>query len=151
MIKAETTISDAAKKEIDRHFSDFFFGMARNLWISGKTLGESWVGAAGMAKSFLAAKTKSNPNNPAIQHMNEYFAKNIAKFLEYAKTIATRNDKMKIPPQQLAEYQAMGAKWTNEGMNGLNRHIKTAVQAQNTNLLPIQIAIMRRQNYRSAA
>jgi hypothetical protein len=141
----------SAKNEIEKHLFGLFSGLTWHFWMSGKTLGAAWEESAKMVGSFVSGRAKNNPTNPVVRYIREYSATRLAKFLEHAKTNATRNDKMNLPPQKYSEYEKMGVKWTNEGIHGLNRQIK-AYESKAAPLMPYQVALMTGAiNQRSAA
>jgi len=117
-------LSEDAKKKINDSIFDLFIGLTWHIWMSGKTLGAAWTEAYGMTKSFIAGKEKSNPNNPAVQHMKEAMVSKLSSFLKSAMVGPTKDDKMNVPKEQYDKYYAMGVKWVNQGKDGMNEQIK---------------------------
>ena len=133
MNKNIPNLSTNAKNEIEKHVFGLFSGLTWHFWMSGKTLGDAWIEAG-------SGRAKQYPNNQVVRHIREYSATHLAKFLEHTKSKETRNDKMNVLPEKYNEYSMLGTKWTNEGINGLNRQIK-AHESKQPPLTPYQFAL----------
>lgn len=117
----EKLLSPEDKKVIEKGLGDLFFGLAWTNWMNGGSLGAAWQKALNQIDAFVFSKKQESA---AIRYLREVASVAKTRMSRVIMTNSNSNKEIECPPEQKLEWLALGTKWTNQGLNGLNAKIK---------------------------
>jgi len=132
--KDEKKLSPEVTKKLEKAWHDMFFGIAWRQWMQpGTSLARAWMGAYDiMSRKLTADFGKEYPNNPGCAHLKEYAMKKKMETIAFVNRNEHTKNPMKIPPNEIAQYAAIGDKAYAAGAAGLNAELrKLPSQAKN--------------------
>lgn len=118
-------ISPEDKKEMEKQFSELYFGLTYLNWMQGGSLGAAWQTALGQIRAWVVAKTERHPDNPAAKCLGRIANDHAKKWAQVIMTSPSANETMNVPPGKANEWQKIGEKAVRDGLGGMNAKMKT--------------------------